>query len=290
MIPSRRTRWNGTTSAFTLIELLVVLGVIALLIGILLPTLAAARAAARQTACSSNLRQIGIGVFNYQTDYDGWGPAIYFGWTSHPGQMTSRVVLSYDDMIDPYFTQAFTLRERMAENAPGPNPVYVCPSDEVERLKWPSDLQADIDVTGLHVRSYMINANVAGGAIFGGTRANAIAGHAVQTWNVHYRLEAIAQPADVILVAEAPWKFNTLGGNDTIIRSPRHQANQARLVEGNPGHTAIPTSHGTTWNYLFVDGTVRRFAPEETVTPNGGAIWLDRVTDITKFWTPDPND
>ncbi|MEM1097371.1 MAG: DUF1559 domain-containing protein [Planctomycetota bacterium] len=56
--------------AFTLIELLVVISIIALLIGLLLPALGAAREAARSSACLSNLRQQGIGIYAYAQDYD----------------------------------------------------------------------------------------------------------------------------------------------------------------------------------------------------------------------------
>ena len=50
---------------FTLIELLVVVAIIALLIAILLPTLARARESARRAICSSNLRQIVLGMISY---------------------------------------------------------------------------------------------------------------------------------------------------------------------------------------------------------------------------------
>ena len=55
---------------FTLIELLVVIAIIAILAAILFPVFATAREKARQTACSSNMKQIGLGFLQYANDYD----------------------------------------------------------------------------------------------------------------------------------------------------------------------------------------------------------------------------
>ena len=57
--------------AFTLIELLVVIAIIALLMAILVPALEAARLRAQDLLCTSNLRQVGLGVLLYLEDNDG---------------------------------------------------------------------------------------------------------------------------------------------------------------------------------------------------------------------------
>ncbi len=69
-----RARRRERRGAFTLIELMIVVAIIGVLAGLLLPVLSAARAAARQTACSSNLRQLGLAVEGYKNEYDGYFP------------------------------------------------------------------------------------------------------------------------------------------------------------------------------------------------------------------------
>ncbi len=64
---------------FTLIELLVVIAIIAVLIALLLPAVQAAREAARRAQCMNNLKQLGLGMHNYESANNVYPSAIIYG-------------------------------------------------------------------------------------------------------------------------------------------------------------------------------------------------------------------
>jgi prepilin-type processing-associated H-X9-DG protein len=87
----------------------VVIAIIAVLIALLLPAVQQAREAARRTQCKNNLKQMGLGMFNYESSYGRFPiPAFYSlrnGTSGYGGALTSSV---WSLAILPYIDQAAT--------------------------------------------------------------------------------------------------------------------------------------------------------------------------------------
>jgi len=141
-MPLRAGSWPASRHrrAFTLVELLVVIAIIGALVGLLLPAVQAAREAARRSACTSNLRQFGIALLNFEsarrcfpaTDSRTSSTA---GWSVHsrllPYAEEAAIASQFDfaktpftglfsgQIPDPAFRAAFAT----------PVPILLCPSD-----------------------------------------------------------------------------------------------------------------------------------------------------------------
>src|SRR3569833_2740261 len=97
-------RQSAPKAAFTLIELLVVIAIISIIAAILFPVFAQAREKARQTMCTSNEKQLSLGVLMYTQDNDEFLPPIA---TPNNSEL-------WPDLVKPYIKN---------------DQVRVCPSD-----------------------------------------------------------------------------------------------------------------------------------------------------------------
>lgn len=133
---------------FTLVELLVVIAIIGLLTSLLLPAVQAAREAARRSACTNNLRQIGIGLHNYHQALGCFPP----GGIEHRSMINPKTgklygtagrQLAWSLFLLPYVEQEALYRKvdtgkpfdapENAEAAATILPLYICPSATTQR-------------------------------------------------------------------------------------------------------------------------------------------------------------
>jgi len=100
-------------SGFTLVELLVVIAIIGVLVALLLPAVQSAREASRRSACTNNIRQLGLAAQNF-ADANGKFP-VACQIAGNPTNGTSNMLSAYRTpgfgpnwavLMLPYFEQA----------------------------------------------------------------------------------------------------------------------------------------------------------------------------------------
>jgi len=126
---------RASRRGFTLIELLVVIAVIAILIALLLPAVQQAREAARRTQCKNHLKQIGLAIHNYESNFTLLPPSVCIdlamsatgnngAWSIHGRILPYLDQANLQNLVDPTIAWDFQLVISGVKV-----PVYSCPSD-----------------------------------------------------------------------------------------------------------------------------------------------------------------
>ena len=174
---------------FTLVELLVVIAIIGILIALLLPAVQAAREAARRLQCSNHLKQIGLAVLTYESQFTVF-PITIANYQEQGDDGTGSDVdgngLTWMIGILPFMDQGAIFDSinldgqgdqgegiERPENLPAiatPISTYLCPSDHAEKnvdtdiWEFPVDFElATSNYTGVMGPHDYTNASIWGG-------------------------------------------------------------------------------------------------------------------------------
>ena len=225
------------THAFTLIELLVVISIISLLISILLPALGAARKQAQAIACGNNLRQIGIAIECYKSDYGHYLRKRYIESPTHP---TIGGVWHHRERITWNFTLGYLsyLPYDADQDKYNTGGVFQCAS-----FSFSEPSASPLYATGQHHPTE-------GGKYWGC--------YVINYWKVGYpyedkykgiagmKIESVLRPSKTITVADGDYSFV-----------------QDSLTSKN-----VSARHKETTNAAMADGHVERLKPE-IIFPTG---------------------
>jgi len=189
---------SNRTQGFTLIELLVVIAIIAILAAILFPVFATVREKARATSCTSNVKQLSLGILQYLQDND----------ETFPPTVTEREAPT-GYVVDFPTAAQYSIRGRLNAYVPGAlntgSNVFKCPSAPA----W----QPAAGVFYLNDYGFNINEGLLDTATHSGVTVGYTYGqlHPTFGFNQSTTLASLQQPSNFLIIVDASRKNNVAG-------------------------------------------------------------------------------
>ncbi len=240
---------------FTLIEVLIVIGVISLLTGILIPVLRSCREQARAVVCSSNIKQLAVGLLTYEAEKGGFPPA--FEYTKTPPEGGYAGFSQYDrtgwwwfNYLEGFYKQ--TEKKRT---------VLRCPSKNLGRDNYLSD--------NILCGNYGVNRSVC-------KSPGNVLSRRKEFYGATYSMADIKQPAKTLLLVDSgysmitwwhaadtpPYKLGRMIEDTAYI--PGMKINDEKKLWFGQEEDAIEGRHpGKTVNAAFADGHTGRKKADE---------------------------
>ncbi|MDR3708605.1 MAG: DUF1559 domain-containing protein [Capsulimonadaceae bacterium] len=264
------------SDGFTLIELLVVIAIIAILAAILFPVFATAREKARQTACISNLKQLGLGFMQYVQDYDETFPngcnvfANGSGWAGevYPFVKSTQVFICPSDTGANIPVTSYAYNSSFVQNGsaiPGHSGAYYPQGISSAKCDMPSRSVLLFEVQnagGATANIYRLDAPQ-----YGPNGCNADICADSNGWSYDGHSPSGTGNPDGIPSVATKYDLNGQGASSTASNTNmRYATGYMQWASPNPAaFTATTGRHSNTANFLLADGHVKNLQPSQVV-------------------------